>query len=117
MRAQLELNLQPARIPARQLPAIIRLHAVLKRQGFNPDWRTSSDKGGDILIMPCLGVARRFLSEPLDDSERGIPATGTYENLCSRYSCGDLTVEVATYSEREADPELRRPAKCNKRGV
>lgn len=80
----------------------MRLHAVLRRRGINPTWRTSSDKSGQILLMPCLDTARRYMSEEIPDEMRGIPAVGRWESLCCAWSCGDRIVDVASY--REEDP-------------
>ena len=72
MTEQLSLDLKPRRVPARQLPAIERLRAILTRQGI--DWRYRATRGS-ILFRPLLGV--RFGWQP----------------MCGRYCCGDFTFE------------------------
>lgn len=79
---QLALPLETRRQPARQLPAIERLRAVLTRQGF--DWRYRALKGS-LLLRPML--ASRF----------------GYQPMCGRYCCGQLTFERTAYCDR---PEL-----------
>lgn len=49
---QLTLALKPRRVPARQLPAIDRLRAVLTRQGI--DWRYRATRNS-ILFRPMFG--------------------------------------------------------------
>lgn len=63
---QLTLALQPRRLPARQLPAIERLRAVLTRQGI--DWRYRATRGA-ILFRPMFG-----------------PHFG-WQLMCGRYCC------------------------------
>ena len=80
MTTQLSLNLQPRRTPARQLPVIERLRAVLTRQGIN--WRLRSS-GGSVLLRPLL--ASRCGWQP----------------MCGFYCCGDITFERVDYCDRD----------------
>lgn len=81
MSQQLTLDLQPRRAPARQLPVIQRLRAVLKRMGI--DWGYRQTRGS-VLLRPLL-VARFG-----------------WQSMCGRYCCGDRTFErVAGYFDRE----------------
>jgi hypothetical protein len=77
--AQLALDLQPKRLPARQRPAIERLRCVLKRQGIDWHYRTLS---GSVLLRPLLGFA--FGWQP----------------MCGFYGCGDLCFERTAYFDR-----------------
>lgn len=77
---QLALDLQHRRRPARQLPAIERLRAVLTRQGINWHYRQS---GGSVLLRPLLGS--RFGWQP----------------MCGFYGCGNIVFErVDRYCNR-----------------
>ncbi len=76
---QLTLALEPRRTPARQLPIIDRLRAVLTRQGINWRYRNSS---GSVLLRPLLA------------SRCG------YQPMCGYYCCGDLTFERVDYFDR-----------------
>jgi hypothetical protein len=80
---QLALTFPPRRTPPRALQPIDRLQAVLKRRGFDPQWRQhpGDHKRGWLLPLPCLGVDQRLALDPLWP-DRGIPATGAYETLC-----------------------------------
>ncbi len=87
--AQLELSLAPRKAPARNRPAIERLHAVLKREGFR--LHPFSPGGGSVLLRPLLA------------------GRCGYQPTCGRYCCGDLTFERVDYFEREPlTPDERR---------
>ena len=77
---QLALDLQPRRAPARELPAIDRLRAVLKRQGFSTGYR---DLKGSVLLRPLLA------------SRNG------WQCMCGHYGCGTTTFERVDYCDRE----------------
>ena len=82
---QLALPLRPARAPARQQPVIERLHAVLRRQGFDCNYRAFK---GSIVLRPLLG-----------------PLFG-WQPMCGRYSCRSLVFErIDGYRDR---PPLTR---------
>lgn len=77
---QLTLALQPRRVPARRLPAIDRLRAVLTRQGI--DWRYRATRTS-ILFRPMFG-----------------PHFG-WQPMCGRYGCQDVMFERVDYRELE----------------
>lgn len=81
---QLTLGLQPRRTPARQLPAIERLRAVLTRQGI--DWRYRATRNS-ILFRPMFG-----------------PHFG-WQLMCGRYCCqgAELAFERTDYRELVID--------------
>lgn len=77
---QLALTLQPRRVPARQLPIIERLRAVLTRSGINWRYRATS---GSVLLRPFLA------------------ARCGWQPMCGYYCCGDFTFErVEGYCDR-----------------
>lgn len=85
---QLALPLQPRRTPARQLPAIERLRAVLTRQSI--DWRYRALKGS-VLLRPLLG-----------------PVFG-WQLMCGRYCCNVDFERLDGYRDRPAlSPDERR---------
>lgn len=77
---QLTLALQPRRVPARQLPAIERLRALLTRRGI--DWRYRATRGS-ILFRPIFG-----------------PHFG-WQPMCGFYMCQDICFERTDYRELE----------------
>lgn len=90
---QLSLDLQARRKPARELPAIDRLRAILKRQGINWDYRAGP---GSHLFRPIFG-----------------PHMG-YQPMCGFYLCQDIDFERWAYFERDPNhstPEHREALK------
>ncbi len=97
--SQLSLDLRVRPRPRDLLP-IERLHAVLRRRGINPTWRT--DRNHRAWILPLIGidVPHRHRTEPRGPHS-SLPAQGCWETLCAWHNNAAPRCPEPSYAYRE----------------